>query len=84
VVRLQKSVEHLRPEEVPYHQRDHAWFVGFAPVEDPEIVVVALTEHGGFGGTASAPVAVSVIRTWAMAAGLASSGPGTPLDAGTP
>ncbi len=38
--------------------RDHAWFIGFAPLhtgEKPEIGVVALTEHGGFGGRASAP-----------------------------
>ena len=28
----------------------HAWFVGFAPYEDPEIAVVVLVEHGGTGG----------------------------------
>jgi penicillin-binding protein 2 len=49
---------------VSYAQRDHAWFVGFAPADKPEIVVVAMTEHGGFGGTASAPVVLEVIKTW--------------------
>ena len=28
---------------------DNAWFVGFAPYEDPEIAVVVLVEHGGHG-----------------------------------
>lgn len=38
--------------------RDHAWFIGFAPLhtdQKPELGVVVLTEHGGFGGRASAP-----------------------------
>lgn len=38
--------------------RDHAWFIAFAPLhtsEKPELAVVVLTEHGGFGGRASAP-----------------------------
>ncbi|HXG63455.1 MAG TPA: penicillin-binding transpeptidase domain-containing protein, partial [Blastocatellia bacterium] len=38
--------------------RDHAWFISFAPLhtgEKPEFACVVLTEHGGFGGRASAP-----------------------------
>ncbi len=34
----------------------HAWFVGYAPAEDPKIVVAALVEHGGGGGANAAPV----------------------------
>lgn len=64
VVRLSKAIKHLRPEEVSYLERDHAWFVGFAPVEKPEIVVVAMTEHGGFGGSTSAPVVAEAVKTW--------------------
>lgn len=64
VVKLSKNVAHLKPEEVEYAQRDHAWFVGFAPADNPEIVVVTMTEHGGFGGTASAPVVARVIKAW--------------------
>ncbi len=64
VVRLSKSVKHIDPNAVSYAHRDHAWFVGFAPADKPEIVVVAMTEHGGFGGTASAPVVLEVIKTW--------------------
>ena len=32
----------------------NAWFVGFAPAEDPEIVVAVVVEHGGHGGAAAA------------------------------
>lgn len=64
VVKLSKQVRHLKIHEVEYLERDHAWFVGFAPIENPEIVVVAMTEHGGFGGRTSAPIAGEVIREW--------------------
>ena len=64
VVRLSKSVAHVRAEDMPYEQRDHAWFVGYAPKEKPEIVVVTMTEHGGFGGSTSGPVTAEVLRTW--------------------
>jgi len=64
VVRLSKSVQHVRAEDMPYEQRDHAWFVGFAPKENPEVVVVTMTEHGGFGGSTSGPVTAEVLRTY--------------------
>jgi len=43
---------------------DHAWFVGFAPYRNPEIVVSVLIEHGGHGGEAAAPVAHAVFDTY--------------------
>lgn len=36
--------------------QDHGWFTGFAPVEDPQIVVVVLMENGGFGSVSAGPV----------------------------
>ncbi len=42
---------------------DNAWFVGFAPRQAPEIVVVALFEHGGHGQFA-APIARDVIKAY--------------------
>lgn len=42
------------------HGEDHAWFASFAPADDPEIVVVAMFEHGGHGGTISAPLAKKI------------------------
>lgn len=41
--------------------KDHAWFAGFAPAEEPQISVVALVEHGGHGGAVAAPLAKAII-----------------------
>jgi penicillin-binding protein 2 len=42
--------------------RDHAWFAGFAPAEDPRYVVVVLAERAGFGGQVAAPIARAVFK----------------------
>jgi len=42
-------------------KQDHAWFIGYAPSSDPQIVVVSFIEHGGSGGKIAAPVAQFVI-----------------------
>jgi penicillin-binding protein 2 len=43
---------------------DHAWFVGFAPYRNPEIVVAVFIENGGHGGDAAAPVARAVFEEY--------------------
>jgi len=43
--------------------QDHAWFAAFAPVKDPEVVVVVLVERGGHGGEAAAPIARQIFNT---------------------
>lgn len=43
---------------------DHAWFVGFAPAENPEIVVAALVENAGHGGVIAAPVVRQVMEAY--------------------
>ncbi len=44
------------------HGKDHAWFVAYAPVEDPKIAVAVFVEHGIKGGVAGAPIAKRVIE----------------------
>jgi penicillin-binding protein 2 len=44
--------------------KDNAWFVGFAPYRNPEIVVAAFVEHGGWGAEAAAPVVHAVMETY--------------------
>jgi len=44
--------------------QDHAWFVAFAPVENPKIAVAVVVEHGGHGGSAAAPIAKKVIEEY--------------------
>jgi penicillin-binding protein 2 len=63
VVRL-KETEDLEEEEIPFKFRDHGWFAAFAPVEAPEIVVVALAEHGGHGGSAAGPIVKAVLSRY--------------------
>lgn len=46
------------------HGADHAWFVGYAPAEDPRIVVVVLIENVGHGGTFAAPAAKRIIENY--------------------
>ena len=43
---------------------DNAWFVGYAPRRNPEIVVAVLVEHGEHGSTAAAPVARDIIKRY--------------------
>ena len=40
--------------------KDHAWFVSFAPAYKPEIAVIALIENSGFGGSNAAPAVRAV------------------------
>ena len=62
VVKL--GARRLKAEQVSYFERDHAWFAAFAPAEDPEIVVVVLNEHSGFGASKAAPTASAVVKRW--------------------
>jgi penicillin-binding protein 2 len=63
VVKLGKQ-QQQKTETVKYWSRDHAWFAAFAPAEKPEIVVVVLNEHGGWGAEAAAPPAGKIIRAY--------------------
>jgi penicillin-binding protein 2 len=52
--------EEVEEEEIPYQYRDHALFVSYAPVENPQIAVAVVVEHGGHGSSAAAPVAKAI------------------------
>lgn len=62
VVRLGR--ERLEVEEMSYFERDHAWFVGYAPADDPKIAIAVLNEHSGHGGSKAAPIAMAVIDAY--------------------
>ncbi|MDW8097734.1 MAG: penicillin-binding protein 2 [Aquificaceae bacterium] len=58
----QVSSMSARRKNLPYHLRDHAWFVGFAPYRDPLFVLGVLVEHGGSGGAVAAPIAKRILE----------------------
>ncbi len=51
-----------KTEHLGWALRDHAWFVAFAPYDDPRYALSVLVEHGGFGATAAAPRAREIMR----------------------
>lgn len=44
------------------HGKDHAWFIGFAPFENPKIAIAVIVENAGFGGAVAAPIARQLIE----------------------
>jgi len=57
-----KLKEKVSKEKVSYKNIEHhAWFIGFAPVENPEMAFSVIVEHGGSGGGVAAPVAKNIL-----------------------
>jgi penicillin-binding protein 2 len=52
--------------DTPEPLRDHAWFIAFAPANQPRIAVAVLVEHGGGGGAVAAPVARQVMDAYLL------------------
>jgi penicillin-binding protein 2 len=51
-------------DKLPKEERDHGWFVGYAPADLPEIAFAVIVERGGHGGTSAAPVARKVLEVF--------------------
>ena len=52
----------LKTNQIPYKQRDHAWYVAFGPYKDPRYAVSILVEHGGSGSSTAAPIAKKLFK----------------------
>jgi penicillin-binding protein 2 len=46
------------------HGKDHAWYVGFAPYDNPRIAIAVMLENSGYGGTKAAPIAGLVMEKY--------------------
>jgi len=55
-----KQGEKYDASKLSERNRDHAWFIAFAPAEQPKIALVVLAENGGHGGGTAAPIARKV------------------------
>jgi penicillin-binding protein 2 len=63
-VRRVSRQERLQKEATidPWHLRDHAMFMGYAPVNNPKYVLAVVIEHGGWSSQAAVPVVKDLIR----------------------
>lgn len=61
VFKLSRDID---ADKLPKDKRDHAWFVGFAPKDDPQIAFAIFVQNGGHGGTVGAPIARSVLERY--------------------
>lgn len=59
-VRAYGNIKDVKCEALPYYDRHHGWFVGYAPRENPQIAVVTIAEHACHGSSA-APVVRDVV-----------------------
>jgi penicillin-binding protein 2 len=59
-----KETESTLSDEVRVKYVPNAWFTGFAPRHDPEIVVAVIIQRGGSGGSAAAPVAGKIFSRY--------------------
>ena len=44
------------------HGRDHGWFVGYGPFDNPNIVVAVVVEQGGFGSVSAVPIGKKILE----------------------
>ncbi|HWJ33717.1 MAG TPA: penicillin-binding protein 2 [Steroidobacteraceae bacterium] len=61
-----KQNENTRAKILEERRRDHAWFIAYAPADDPKIAVSVLVENGGFGASAAAPIARKVLDAFLL------------------
>ena len=68
--------EEYNEEELDKKLRDHALFIAYAPVEDPQIAVAVVVENGGHGGSVAAPIARAIMDAYLVPkTALAKEGP---------
>ncbi|NNE83949.1 MAG: penicillin-binding protein 2, partial [Alphaproteobacteria bacterium] len=61
ITRAERAAGILKNEQLPWKRRDHALFVGYAPIEAPKYAVAVVVEHGGGGSKVAAPIARDIM-----------------------
>ena len=65
VVRISESEREkglIKNEDRPWKKRDHALFVGYAPISNPRYAISVVVEHGGSGSSVAAPIARDIFK----------------------
>ncbi|MCB1782404.1 MAG: penicillin-binding protein 2 [Alphaproteobacteria bacterium] len=57
----EQRAQGVKNEDLPWKQRHHALFVGYAPVDNPKYVCCVVVEHGVGGSSAAAPLAKDLL-----------------------
>ncbi len=69
ITKAERETGVLKNSELPWKERDHALFVGYAPMDNPRFSVSVVVEHGGGGSSTAAPIARDIlIETQRLAA----------------
>ena len=61
-----KQTESTKHKDSDERKREHAWFIAFAPVDDPKIAIAVLVENAGFGASNAAPIARKVLDAYLL------------------
>ena len=61
ITKLERELD-LDTAQIPYEQRDHAWYVAFGPYKNPRYALTVFVEHGGSGGSTAAPLAKKLFK----------------------
>ena len=61
-----KQNERYDAEKIAERHRDHALYVGFAPVDKPQIAIAVIVENGGGGGSTAAPIARKIFDAYLL------------------
>ncbi len=61
ITELQRELD-LDIAQIPYEERDHAWYIAFGPYKNPRYALSVFVEHGGSGSSVAAPLAKKLIK----------------------
>ena len=61
ITKLQRELD-LDTAQIPYEERDHAWYIAFGPYKNPRYAVSVFVEHGGSGSSTAAPLAKKLFK----------------------
>jgi penicillin-binding protein 2 len=56
----------VNPHALPLSLRHQAWFIAYAPVDNPRIAVAVMVEHGGFGASTAGPIARKIMDAYLL------------------